>query len=244
MQALLVSSDRHCAKVLGRALRAFGTRLEVFPDILEALGSAHRRRFDATFLDLDSLGNAASLLPVLREIATYRKQVIVSVLQPGSRQPASLNFGTDFSLWKPLSVGRTTQFLRAAYGVMFQEYARYYRHSLQVPAVVAFGIEEIPVIMTNLSAGGLCLRWLRPRTPSGPLRIRFAFPGQKLPVTVDGEVAWTGPSSNVGIRFTHLPDMAQAQMERWLAENMPRMASFSPGTELLGAGAGKGALRT
>jgi hypothetical protein len=220
LDALLVSSDRLTARVLGQALDAFGIGLEIYADVVEALSNAKARRFDVVFVDPDNITRAAPLLPVLREIATHRKQLIVSVLQPRSRQPESHSFGTDFVLWKPLSIGRVTQFLRAAFGLIVTEHVRYFRHRMEIPAAVGFGIETVPAIMADLSAGGMCLQWLRRTPPTGPLSIRFILPGQKITTGLDGELAWRGDGNRLGVRFTHVPEITQIQLERWLLDHM------------------------
>jgi CheY-like chemotaxis protein len=221
MRALLVTSEEQAVRVLEQALEPFQTTLESYSDVVEALASARKRRFDVIIIDPGTIKKGLALLPVLREIATHRHQLVVSMLEPKARQPQSYSFGTDFVLWKPLNSGRVAQFLRAVNNMIVNGHMRYVRHSVKALGVVGFGIQELPAMVANVSAGGMCLQWLRPTLPHGPLRIRFTLPGQTLPLTLEGEVAWVGMEKQVGVRFVHVPESAQVQLERWIGEHLP-----------------------
>jgi len=96
---------------------------------------------------------------------------------------------------------------------------RYNRHALDLPASIAYGSRKrIEAHLMNLSQGGVGIRLSRPVAFPGPVRVSFQLPESKVPMKVQGEVAWIDKLGNAGIRFLDMSPVVKRDLQLWLAQ--------------------------
>jgi len=54
----------------------------------------------------------------------------------------------------------------------------------------------------------------------GPTKVRFFLPDSKVPFRVRGEVAWTHPGGDIGIRFDEMSLRCRVELRRWCSERL------------------------
>jgi len=71
----------------------------------------------------------------------------------------------------------------------------------------------------NLSRGGLRLEHTIPLPVGTTVNLTFTLPGEKLPVTVTGEIVSATPPEDLrmGVKFTTVNDDARAQIDAFLS---------------------------
>jgi len=83
-------------------------------------------------------------------------------------------------------------------------------------SLTANGIEDIPAKILDISTGGAAVFIQRPLPIVTFLKLSFALPKQKCPITTACELAWKDVRGNLGIQFLN-PDLDFAlSLSRWM----------------------------
>jgi Tfp pilus assembly protein PilZ len=75
---------------------------------------------------------------------------------------------------------------------------------------------EIPVSITNISHGGISIECSRQLDEGGAARLKFVLPGAKRAMEVKGEVMWSNPEGQAGIRFQVITVDVKQELDKWL----------------------------
>jgi hypothetical protein len=132
----------------------------------------------------------------------------------------AFGMGANFVLQKPISVLNASRCFHAAFNFMVKERRRYFRQPVKMQVKVVLGEKTLSATSTNISEGGMALMMREP-VPKGvaPL-LKFSLPGVSIHMEVEAEVAWVDVKGLVGFRFHNVPSGSQAQLERWLDEQL------------------------
>jgi PilZ domain len=90
-----------------------------------------------------------------------------------------------------------------------------HRHELRTLTYVTFD-QANGGIVRNLNQHGIGAQVVAAVRPQQQLRIRFELRGPRLRVETRGEVAWSTPSGQCGIRFLDLPSAMRRQINEWI----------------------------
>lgn len=87
-------------------------------------------------------------------------------------------------------------------------------------AEVACAADTAPVVrqITDVSHGGLFVDTITPFPEGTPVRVRLALPGQRTPMTLETQVAWTQPHVGMGLRFTRLAPADKRAIDAYVDE--------------------------
>src|SRR6266550_1290953 len=125
--------------------------------------------------------------------------------------------GASFVFQKPISVEQAVHTLSAARNLIIEGRLRYHREGLNAPVSLDWNSKSrVAAYLRNVSQGGIGIRLRRPIPLSGPVQAHFVLPGTKRRMKVQGEVAWTGPDGNAGIRFVEIKPQAKRHLQLWL----------------------------
>ena len=132
--------------------------------------------------------------------------------------------GANFVLQKPISALNAKRCLGAAINFMIRERRRYFRHPVEMPAIIAFGEgEKLKATVTNISEGGMAI-FFRGQLPKGGVSTaNFKLPGVATPLEPKVQVAWMDESGRAGLRFTDMSKESREQLNRWLAEQWKKL---------------------
>jgi PilZ domain/RDD family len=94
-----------------------------------------------------------------------------------------------------------------------------YRHELRTLSYVTLD-EANGGIVRNLSPQGVGVQAVAALHPKQRVRVRFELRSPRLRVDSQGEVAWTEPSGQCGIRFVETPLRTGPQIKEWIFGNL------------------------
>lgn len=176
-----------------------------------------RRKYDALLVDCDDTDKGPAILRELRQGKSNKNCIAFALVHGQTTVQQAFEMGANFVLDKPISLERATRSVRAAQGLIMRERRRYHRHLLRATgAILVDSGAELPVSITNISQGGISIECARQLDEGGAARLKFLLPGTKRSLEIKGEVMWSNPEGQAGIRFQVLPVEAKKELDSWL----------------------------
>jgi len=87
--------------------------------------------------------------------------------------------------------------------------------------------EEMKCIATNLSEGGMALRF-DGALPKGSIsKALFTLPETKVAMEPKGEIAWADGLGRAGLKFVDVPESSRDQLEKWILRRIENEAKSS-----------------
>lgn len=211
---LLVSNDYATLTAVSGSAKKYGAKLAVVPTMDTARDYLERRRIDAVFIDMQVNGGLA-LVEWIRRGPSNAKAAIFACIASASESTMALNAGANFLLRRPLTVEGVTLHITIAKDVMVREQRRYFRHPVSIPVTLIANENEQQAKITNVSEGGMAIRWAKPVKHKAGIDFTFEL---GLGATIDGKglVAWTSTEGMAGIQFHTLLGSSRASLESWL----------------------------
>lgn len=217
LQALLLSRDPEVHRTIRRVLDTANIELEVCNNTDQARMALTRRKYDAVLVDCDDTEKGSEILQELRQGKSNKSCIAFALVHGKTSVQQAFEIGANFVLDKPISIERATRSVRAAQGLIMRERRRYHRHLLRATgAILVDAGAELPVSITNISEGGISIECARQLDEGGAARLKFLLPGAKRALEIKGEVMWSNPEGQAGIRFQVLPLDAKKELDSWL----------------------------
>src|SRR5438876_8860442 len=215
LSSMLVSRDWQEISVLECILGGLhiGVDIETHPE--RARAKLSRSKIDAVIVDCDLDGAGDFLRELQNDL--INKSVPVVVLRGSHKSSSGKIRPPSFEFQKPISVEQAVHTLSAARNMILDGRLRYHRQGLNAPVSLDWNSKSrVAAYLRNVSQGGIGIRLRRPIPLSGPVQAHFVLPGTKRRMKVQGEVAWTGPDGNAGIRFVEIKPQAKRHLQLWL----------------------------
>jgi c-di-GMP-binding flagellar brake protein YcgR len=228
LQSLIICSDDKILRVLRRVLNDLEIGVEQSMDAESAVRRLTRQRFEAVIVDCDDEAVAASVLKSVRSAPCNKHAVAVAVIDSTKAVKSAFALGAHFVLYKPISVERAKSSFRAARALMKCERRRNTRVAIELPVTLSFGNAQQKTTLSDLSEGGMAIRFKRQAQNTGQLRVSFILPGQDAPIETAAEFAWSSDSAQAGIRFVNLTIEQQTRLKAWLAKHSPEIEEADP----------------
>jgi len=179
-----------------------------------------KRKFDAVIVDCDDLCGGVDLLKGLRRTQSNASSVAFAVLNGKTTTQEAFQIGANFVLQKPLTPLNASRCFHAAMSFMMRERRRYFRHPVEMPVRVGLAPDaEISAAATNLSEGGMAIRFTGKLAKDAECKLQFTLPGSHTSLELPGKVAWVD-EGRAGIKFVEVPQSSQYQLDLWLTERM------------------------
>ena len=219
-QALLVSKDSQAAEILTQVLSVFGMGLTPCDDA-EAVSMLREQKFDAVIVDFDSPKTAEQVLHNVQESFSGERAVTVALLSDRSELRNLLRKGANFVLYKPLSEQSTEAALSAAASLV-KRHRRSFRVPVQAPVQIKVQSgPDVEGILLDLSENGMHILAAQPLAPSAAIIAHFTLPGLGSEIETPGEVTWTNPNGEVGVRFSEISDDIRKTVKDWIGARAP-----------------------
>ena len=213
---MVISRDWQEVSVLECILDSLHIGVEVHSEPELAWAKLCKSKVDALIVDCDLKGTDR----FLRHLQENQDQgtAVPLVIAGGTRGRHGLgDKGAVFTFEKPLSVEQAVRTLSAARTLILDNRLRYRRQVLDVPISLTYGSRKrIQAQLVNLSQGGMGIHLNTPMEMRGPVQILFELPGATRAVKAGGEIAWTDPCGNAGIRFVDISQRLRRDLELWL----------------------------
>jgi len=212
---MVVSRDWAEVSVLECILGGLHIGVDVEPEPKRARAKLAKSKIDALIVDCDLEGTTG----FLRGLGTGLNAVPLVIVSGSNGRTQLQDTVATFVFQKPISVEQAVRILSAARNMILDRRLRYNRHALDLPASIAYGSRKrIEAHLMNLSQGGVGIRLSRPVAFPGPVRVSFQLPESKVPMKVQGEVAWIDKLGNAGIRFLDMSPVVKRDLQLWLAQ--------------------------
>jgi CheY-like chemotaxis protein len=228
LASLLLSQDPDLVRPIRSALEkhSIGVEVCIGPNAgTEILATEH---FDAVIVDCDDLQGGLEMLQGLRGTSANKSSVAVAVLNQRTSTAQAFQMGAHFVVQKPVSTLNADRCASAAVAMMTRERRRYYRHPLDLAITAYFGKDEMrEITASNISEGGMAVRFSDPLPASGLSKISFLLPDMQSPLEFRADVAWVDELGQAGLRFVDLPKKAQETIEDWLTRQAAMTAKSS-----------------
>lgn len=226
-QALLVSKDSQAGAILTSALSMFGVDLVPCEDT-EAVSLLREQKFDAVIVDFDNPNSAEQVLQNVEQSFSGERAVTVALLSDRSELRNLLRKGANFVLYKPLSEQSAEAALSAAAALM-KRHRRSFRVPVQAPIQLKVqGGQELEGILLDLSENGMHVLSAQPLVVSTKLTAHFSLPETKHKIEAQGEVTWTNPNGELGIRFVEASEELAGTVKGWVADRAPAGVPQTP----------------
>jgi len=217
LQALLLSRDAEVHRTLRRVLDATNIEVEVCNSAEQARLALTRRKYDTLLVDCDDMPSAPAILRELRQGKSNKSCIAFALVHGRTTVQQAFEMGANFVLDKPISVERAQRSVRAAQGLIMRERRRYHRHLLRASgAILVDAGAELPISITNISHGGISIECNRQLDEGGADRLKFLLPGVKRALEIKGEVMWSNPEGQAGIRFQVVSADVKKELDSWL----------------------------
>ncbi|MBZ5532280.1 MAG: response regulator [Acidobacteriia bacterium] len=217
LQALLLTRDPDVQKTIKRVLDSASIDVDFSNNVEQARLALTRRKYDAFLVDCDDMPDGPAVLRGLRQGKSNRSCIAFALVSGRTTVQQAFEMGANFVLDKPISQERASRSVRAAQGLIMRERRRYHRHLLKASgAIMVDSGAELPVSITNISAGGISIECSRQLDEGGAAKVRFQLPGTRRSLEVKGEVIWTTTEGRAGIRFQVLAVDVKKELDSWL----------------------------
>jgi CheY-like chemotaxis protein len=228
LQSLVICSDDKILRVLRRVLSDLEINIEHCVDADTAVRRLTRQRFEAVIVDCDDEALAASVLKSVRSAPCNKHAIAVAIIDNAKAVKSAFALGAHFVLYKPISVERAKSSFRAARALMKCERRRNTRVAIELPVTLSFGTTHQKTTISDLSEGGMAVRFTRRAQNNGPLRVSFILPGYDQPIETGAEFAWSSDGAQAGVRFANLASDHHAQLKAWLTKHSPEIEAPDP----------------
>jgi len=227
-QALLFSKDEQAIEILTRVLSGLDVGV-VCCEYADAARQLSEQKPDAVLVDFDSAEEATSTLQSLSQTSFANRSITVALLSDKAALRQVLGQGANFVIYKPVTEGQVAASLRAALTVIKRERRRSLRVPLQVPVQIKMGDgPEVEAILLDLSEEGMDILAAQPLSSSVPINARFSLPGSKSELEAHGEVAWTNPNGQAGVRLISPSEGLRLTLRKWVEANAPEQPPSDP----------------
>lgn len=215
IRALVVTLDPWLGVTFGELSKELGieTQTSSSRGVPEELG---REKFEALFLDFDTVAETAPILATLRRIPSNKGAVVLAVATGNERRSCAVNSGAIFVFERPLQMEEVRRTLRTAYDLMQGDRRRYFRCAVRIPVRMTLpsGV-NIDCSTMNLSRTGMALTTSNPIETADWLELAFALPdGSSVQATA--VVVWDDKHGKSGLQFQCREPEMQRKVDDWL----------------------------
>jgi CheY-like chemotaxis protein len=219
LQALVLSRDQETLRVLRRVFDELSMSAEIVPGARQAEDLLKSRRFDGVIVDCDDVEGAVGVLRSMRLLPSNKRAMGFAIINGTTTVGDAFNLGANFVIDKPLTLERVQRSFKAAHGLMVRERRRYWRNPLSSPAfVITSEGKELKGRVINLSEGGAAVKIPGKFTLHSSIRVRFDLPNPLRTIEAKAEVTWLKSDESVGLRFLHIEQKMQSELENWIAQ--------------------------
>lgn len=223
LQSLLVSRDPEVIRVVRPTLEKLAIEVEICRGARSGNEILTSEKFDGVIVDCDDLQGGLDVLEGLRKGSSNKNSVMFAILNGTTTTQRAFEMGANFVLQKPISPLNAMRCFSAAVGFMTRERRRYFRHPVEMTVTILFGTQEVKATSTNVSEGGMAVRY-RGKLPKGsPSKVSFTLPGKHTAIEPKVEMAWADGSGRAGFRFLDMAPGSREQLDNWLNEQMEKI---------------------
>jgi DNA-binding response OmpR family regulator len=220
LECLAITRDTRSLETLQHAAEKLSIKLEACRGVNSGREVLMSEKYDGVIIDCDDLQGGLELLEQLRRTTSNKTSVSFAMLNGGTTTKKAFEVGANFVLQKPLLPLTTLRCLSAAFGQMTRERRRYFRVPVEMGVTLIFENCEIRATATNLSEGGMAIKFRGKFPAEGVPTVQFTLPTTSNSLETKADLAWADGSGHAGLRFMNLTQLSKEHLERWLSTRM------------------------
>jgi hypothetical protein len=216
LSSLLVSRDSQEISVLECILSGLHIAVDVETEPSRAFAKLAKSKIDALIVDTD-LEKSRDFLRAWQK-GLVRNSVPIVILSAPTPRKSPETREAAFIFKKPISVEQAVHILSGAYSQILEGRLRYHRQPIDIPIRISSGAEHAEARIINLSQGGAGIHTDKPLQFEDPLELSFTLPGSKSVLRLEGELTWSNPEGNAGIRFVEPGPKIHRSLQLWVEQ--------------------------
>ncbi len=199
-----------------------GVTTNVIPESLAAIAEMSTRHYAALLVDC-SEPRAWDVLDLVRQTGMCQKSIVFALVSDTTDARKANLCGANFLIVQPISWDLIRRMARAAQSMILRERRASDRERVRTTAFVSLNPrEESPVMILDLSDGGLALLSRERMRVGDQAFVRFELPGSDMRIESQCRVMWSKEDGQAGLKFIQLPDRARSDIKKWFAKHRPR----------------------
>ena len=212
-EALVYSRDVN----LGAALSDAINRLKIGSVCASRVGAAlhllRGRKFPAVIVDCQDRAAATDLFELCRRAGSNKSSVLFALTDENE---TAKSWGVTFALKRPVESDLRvfTTVLRAAHGMILQDFRRYRRIPIGASAELDNDEHCLQLATVNVSEGGMCVRGEIPGFNKEHM-VQFTHPEMNLRFRANSYVVWSR-NGHSGLQFRVMSPACRLALGNWL----------------------------
>jgi DNA-binding response OmpR family regulator len=138
--------------------RELGIEPEPVTDFENVFDLVNQRKYEAVFLDTDTVRAVLPVLTALRESRSNKSAVAFVIATQAEENAQALVRRAHFVFCRPLNIDEINQACRAAYDFMLEESRRYFRKNANLSVRIASHKTLFESSTLNISGNGMAVR--------------------------------------------------------------------------------------
>jgi len=233
MHFLIVTHDSVTEEVFGRIADEMKAVVEFRGDAASGFSALEQQRFDIVVIDCDDVYRGDWLLSNAHKPRPNRSSVVVAITNGGTHAVDAEDLGADFVFEKPLSPVQARMDFQRVCETVAADQRENKRYPVQLPIFLSFGqVLDRSAETFNLSLGGIGVRVTEPIEDDDMVQVHFCLPDCATSIRARGEIAWSDPEGNTGIKFLGMNSESHVRLADWLERTALRI-SANPGEECM-----------
>jgi len=229
LRTLLVCKDEAVVQTVTRVFKTLDVAVEHCTDRPSAVQRMTAKRFDAVMAD-EHVDDAYTVLERARELPNTEKSIRIVVVGAPTTIGTAFQTAAQIVLYKPLSLERVRQGLRAVRNLMARERRRgSKRIEVEIPATIFHGkMSKSAVLIEDISDSGAAVRCADKLPSSRHIVLECVLPETSETVKATAEVVWSDAKGISGLRFVDMPAASRKALAEWLkTQNGDKASSVS-----------------
>src|SRR5579859_5240410 len=226
MHFLIVTHDAVTKEAFDRIAEEMKAVAEFRGDAASGFSALEQQRFDVVVIDCDDVYRGDWLLSNAHKPRPNRSSVVVAITNGGTHAVDAEDSGADFVLAKPLSPDKACSDLQRVCQTVAADQRRNQRNPVQLPIFLSFGeVIDRSAEAFNLSLGGIGVHMAEPIEEDDMVQVRFRLPDCATSIRARGEIAWSDPEGNTGIKFLGMNPESHGSLAEWLERATLRISA-------------------
>ena len=222
LRSLLLCRHRATVQFINRAFKEFSIDVEACSEPHAALQNLKDRRFEAVIVDADDRAGAMLILDSLKALPSGKNSLRIVLADQETALAAAFSSGTHLVIYKPISVDRLRNSLRALFPLMNRKLQREFsRIHVRVPAMVRLADKNLPASIVDISQGGVAFTTKESiPTHQKTFGLDFALPGRPGIITTSATVVWSDVRGRMGAQFVSMEPASHKLVCDWVTAQL------------------------
>lgn len=227
IRAIVVTDDNAAVRILTVLFQEIGVAAEIARHTESLPDELKHTKFEALVVDCDAVANASTILHRARNNPANSKALFFAIATGTAGRQRAVADGANFVFERPFVPRDIRNVLRTTCELLIRERRRYFRCSVEVPALIVdkkTGI-DMPCKTINVSRSGVAVLTPSPLALGSMVDVILFLQPPSPTFQAGGIVVWDDKHGKSGISFNCMAANMQAQLDLWLDTRFTKLLS-------------------